>query len=154
MFFGVGEMQEAATNSEVQMTDVDPEVASSFLHALYTDEIQEDGWGDDETLCHLLAAFHKYQVEHLVKRCEARIITMLSPGVVAERLMMAELLDLPVLRNAALDFTTRSKNLLAAVQATKGFQRLVKQRPTILAEILAKMSPPAPFDEGQSKGSQ
>jgi len=136
------------------MTDVDPEVASSFLRALYSDEIQEDVWADDEMLCHLLTAFHRYQVDHLVKRCEARIITMLSQGVVAERLMMADLLDLLVLRKAALDFMTRSQSQLAAVQATKGFQRLVEQRPKILAEILAKMSPPAPCEEGQSMGSR
>mmetsp|Transcript_164379 Transcript_164379/g.522668 ORF Transcript_164379/g.522668 Transcript_164379/m.522668 type:complete len:155 (-) Transcript_164379:602-1066(-) len=154
MFFGAGVMREAATNSEVEMTDMGPEAASSFLHALYTDEIREDVWGDDETLCHLLTAFHKYQFDHLVKRCEARIITMFSQGVVAERLMMADLLDLPVLRNAALDFMTSSRTQLAAVQATEGFRRLVEQRPKMLAEMLGKMSSPATCDEGQSKGSR
>mmetsp|Transcript_164380 Transcript_164380/g.522671 ORF Transcript_164380/g.522671 Transcript_164380/m.522671 type:complete len:374 (-) Transcript_164380:598-1719(-) len=154
MFFGAGVMQEAAANSEVQMIDVDHEVATYFVRALYSDEIHEDAWDDDEILCRLLKAFHRYQVDHLVKRCEARIITMLSQGVVAERLMMADLLDLLVLRKAALDFMTRSQSQLAAVQATKGFQRLVEQRPKILAEILAKMSPPAPCEEGQSMGSR
>mmetsp|Transcript_164376 Transcript_164376/g.522661 ORF Transcript_164376/g.522661 Transcript_164376/m.522661 type:complete len:85 (-) Transcript_164376:95-349(-) len=45
---------------------------------------------------------------------------------------------------------TRSQSQLAAVQATKGFQRLVEHTPKILAEILAK----APCEEGQSMGSR
>jgi len=72
MFFGAG-MQEVAPDSEVPMTDVDREVASLFLHALYTDEIQKDAWDDDEMMCHLFKAFHKYQVDDLMQRCEARI---------------------------------------------------------------------------------
>merc|ERR1712216_778077 len=99
-------------------------------------------WKDEDLMCYLFAAFHKYQVEGLQKRCEERVINQLSEENVAERLMMADLLDIPALRSAALAFIVRPPSRLAYVQATDGFHRLIEQRPKILAEILAKSVPP------------
>jgi len=143
MFFGEG-MKEAMLGAEVNMSDVDERVARIFLHALYTDEIQTEAWDNEELLCHLFASFHKYQVKGgLLQRCEARVLAQLSIDNVAERLMMADLLDAPLLRDATLGFIANGPQRLAEVQATDGFQRLTKQRPFILAEILAKAAPPA-----------
>jgi len=68
------------------------------------------------------------------------VLAQLSVENVAERLMMADLLDIPSLRGAALGFISQH---VAKVQATDGFQRLTKQRPMMLAEILARAAPPA-----------
>lgn len=142
MFFGVGMQEAAEARPKVQVSEMDHDIMVMFLHALYTDEIQADAWANDEVLCHLYAAFHKYQVDDLMKRCEARIIALFSEEVVAERLMMADLLDAAALRQAALDYMTAPEQL-PNVQATEGFQRLIEQRPKILAEVLARSIPPA-----------
>jgi len=140
MFFGEG-MKEASLGSEVSISDISEGIARVFLHALYTDEIKAEVWEDAELICHLFAAFHKYHVKGgLLERCELRVVAQFSVDNVAERLMMADLLDIMPLRNAALGFIAQH---VAKVQATDGFQRLTKQRPRMLAEILARAAPPA-----------
>merc|ERR1712176_1735684 len=93
--------------------------------------------------CHLLAAFHKYALMELMTRCENRVIDEIYEENAAERFMMADLLDIESLRSATLKFMTSSPCRLARVQATDAFQNLIHQRPQLLAEILAKMNPPA-----------
>eukprot|EP00933_Yihiella_yeosuensis_P014254 TRINITY_DN1283_c0_g1_i1.p1 TRINITY_DN1283_c0_g1~~TRINITY_DN1283_c0_g1_i1.p1 ORF type:complete len:380 (-),score=57.05 TRINITY_DN1283_c0_g1_i1:132-1271(-) len=145
MFFGEGSsFAERSSDgiAQVQMVDVDASVARMFLHSIYTSEIDEKAWESDELLCHLLSAFHKYQVHELMQRCLQRIVGLLSEENIAERLMMSDLLDLPELRSAALRFITSSSTRLANVQASDGFKRLVDQRPKLVAEILATSVPP------------
>eukprot|EP00747_Dinoflagellata_sp_TGD_P213480 gnl/TRDRNA2_/TRDRNA2_86422_c1_seq1.p1 gnl/TRDRNA2_/TRDRNA2_86422_c1~~gnl/TRDRNA2_/TRDRNA2_86422_c1_seq1.p1 ORF type:complete len:343 (+),score=62.34 gnl/TRDRNA2_/TRDRNA2_86422_c1_seq1:62-1030(+) len=142
MLYGTG-MQEAAPDAEVHMPDMQLDVAKQFLHSLYTNEIHADAWEDDEMLCHLLAAFHKYEVTALATRCELQIITCLTEDNVAERLMMADLLNIPGLKKQVLDFATGSRERLSRIQATDGFQRLAQLRPLIVVEILAMFAPPA-----------
>jgi hypothetical protein len=131
-----------ATEGRVVIEDVDPGVARAFLEAIYTGKIPEEAWADQETMCDLLAVFHKYEVQHLVTRCEAHVASQLNARTVCERYMMAELLDLPLLRKEALKFITESTRRLAEVQATAGFQRLTQKRPWMLAEILGELAPP------------
>eukprot|EP00933_Yihiella_yeosuensis_P030497 TRINITY_DN24143_c0_g1_i1.p1 TRINITY_DN24143_c0_g1~~TRINITY_DN24143_c0_g1_i1.p1 ORF type:complete len:385 (-),score=48.84 TRINITY_DN24143_c0_g1_i1:217-1371(-) len=127
----------------VQMTGMSPEIVQAFLHAVYTGEILDEVWNDEDALCHLLRGFHEYQVKELTDRCEKRIVKQLTEQNVAERLMMSDLLDMPMLRSAALDFIVSSPSRLANVQSTEGFNRLIDQRPRLLAEILSKATPPA-----------
>lgn len=136
-------MQESAKDGEVNMTDSNPDTVQAFLKALYTDEISPEFWDDSESLCHLLVMFHKYQVQPLVDRCEQQIRSSFSIENVAERLLMADLLNLQELHTSALSFMTSSPSQLAEVQATDGFHRLTSQRPQLLAQILATATPPA-----------
>mmetsp|Transcript_70992 Transcript_70992/g.154263 ORF Transcript_70992/g.154263 Transcript_70992/m.154263 type:complete len:415 (-) Transcript_70992:86-1330(-) len=141
MFYGAG-MQEACPGSMVTLSDMDSKVAGWFLEFLYTDRIDSEAWGDDEALCHLLAAAHKYEVAQLVTRCELQVAARLSEENAAERLMMADLLGISGLRCAVLDYICSSHERLARVQGTDGFSRLGQQRPRLALEIVAKVVPP------------
>merc|ERR1712025_393387 len=120
-------MKESATDAELNMGAISFEMAGFFLHALYTGKIQTKAWEDPDLLCSLLVLFHKYEVLKLLNRCEERIMRQLSEENIAERLMMADLLDRPSLKAATLDFMAASPSRLAKVQATDGYERLIQQ---------------------------
>ena len=144
MFFGEGlAFGEKAADAEVKIPDTHPTVAKAFLHSLYSAVIPEAVWEDDDALCHLFTMYHKYQVQDLQEICEKQIVNQLSEANVAERLMMSDLLGISTLRSASLDFIVSSPSRIAAVQVTEGFQRLVEQRPKLLAEMLSRKHPPA-----------
>eukprot|EP00933_Yihiella_yeosuensis_P050175 TRINITY_DN47937_c0_g1_i1.p1 TRINITY_DN47937_c0_g1~~TRINITY_DN47937_c0_g1_i1.p1 ORF type:complete len:424 (+),score=63.70 TRINITY_DN47937_c0_g1_i1:67-1338(+) len=142
-FFGGGaQLGEKTADAEVQMTDMTSDIVKAFLHAVYTDEIPDEIWSEPEELCYLMQGFHEYQMKDLTDRCEEQVLMHLSEDNVAERLMLADLLDMPKLRSASLDFIISSPGRLANVQSTQGFHRLVEHRPRLMAEILAKGTPP------------
>lgn len=151
MFFGSG-MRETKPNAEVLLDDFDLEVVKALLHSLYTGEIQQVFWQDSELLCHLLQAFHKYQVQLFIQECEEQISLCLSVENACERLMTADLLQLPILRSRVLSFLVSQPGKLAEVQATEGFQRLAEQRPKLVVEILAKVAPPCKRSRQSSEG--
>ncbi|CAE8616049.1 unnamed protein product [Polarella glacialis] len=142
MLFSSG-MSEAKADAEIELSDLDPRLAHNFIRSFYTDDIDAELWEDDESLCHLMSYFHKYQVKGMLKRCEDHVVKKLSVENVAERLMMADLLDLGSLRERALSFLGASSHRLAEVQSTDGFARLTKQRAHLLADVLAIAVQPA-----------
>ncbi|CAE8611932.1 unnamed protein product [Polarella glacialis] len=142
MLFSSG-MSEAKPDVDIEFVDLGPRLAQNFIRSFYTDDIDAELWEDDEALCHLMSCFHKYQVKGMLKRCEDRVVKKLSVENVAERLMMADLLDLGSLRESALSFLGASSHRLAEVQSTDGFARLTKQRPHLLADVLATAVQPA-----------
>jgi len=140
-----GCMREAGPDGEVFLgEDVEPKVAFWFLRFLYTDEIDENAWADDEALCHLTALAHKYEVKSLLDRCLARVVAQLTEETAAERLMMADHFQISGLRHAVLHFMCSTKTRLATVQGTSGFSRLAEQRPHLALAVLAHMAPPRP----------
>ncbi|CAE8613098.1 unnamed protein product [Polarella glacialis] len=142
MLFSSG-MSEANPDAAIQLADLDPRLAQNFIRSFYTDDMDAEVWEDDEALCHLMSCFHKYQVKGMLKRCKDSAVKKLSVESVAERLMMADLLDLGSLRESALSFLGASSHRLAEVQSTDGFARLTKQRPHLLADVLATAVQPA-----------
>jgi len=148
MLYGGGMREAAAADVEVAMPDMAPDMAQLFLHCIYTDEVKEEAWMDDEVLCHLLSALHKYQVGPLAERCEARVVALLSEENCAERLVMADMLGISGLRKATLDFMVGTQQRLSRVQTTDGFQRLAEKRPHLLKDILAQAAPPAKRPRG------
>merc|ERR1712204_20420 len=82
-------------------------------------------------------------VKSLANRCEDRIIAQLSEENCAERLMLADFLNISKLRASALDFMARGQQRLSKVQATEGFVKLAEKRPQLMREILAQLAPPA-----------
>mmetsp|Transcript_59668 Transcript_59668/g.129216 ORF Transcript_59668/g.129216 Transcript_59668/m.129216 type:complete len:391 (+) Transcript_59668:66-1238(+) len=136
-----GGMREAGSG-EIVFEDIEPRAVAWFLRYIYTDDIESEAWEDDEALCHLLALAHKYEVQPLLECCEARLVAKLGEESAAERLMMAEHLEIPSLRAAVLDYICSTKARLAAVQGTDGFERLARQRPQLALAVLAKLAPP------------
>lgn len=147
-------MREAAPGAEVTLHDLDAPVLKWLLRFLYTDEIEKEAWEDDEALCHLFAAAHKYEVRGLLERCEIGIAARLTEENAAERLMMADMLEAVGLRKRVLDFACHSKERLGRVQSTEGFARLAQKRPQLLVDMMAAMAPPAPKKRKAEAGSE
>jgi len=143
MFFGATHMAETAPDAEVCLSGMDAPTARRFLEFLYTGKACPTAWADDDVVCHLLSAGHKYEVESLVEACITRLCCTLDEENAAERLMMADLLDVQKLRDEALEYICASPARLAAVQGTQAFKRLGEQRPQLALQIMAKIIVPA-----------
>eukprot|EP00928_Gymnodinium_smaydae_P022624 TRINITY_DN18944_c0_g1_i1.p1 TRINITY_DN18944_c0_g1~~TRINITY_DN18944_c0_g1_i1.p1 ORF type:complete len:425 (+),score=49.98 TRINITY_DN18944_c0_g1_i1:74-1276(+) len=139
---------ESAPNSHIEMSDADPEAARCFVQYIYTDRIPAEMRANDEMMCHVLALAIKYQVQSLVDVCADDIAAKLTHENACERLMMADMLSVPRVKQHVLCFVTRAKDQFARIQGTDGYARLVQQRPHLLADILgmsaalAKKRPP------------
>lgn len=142
MFFGSTSMAETATGAEVCLGDVDLPTASLFLEFLYTGQVCPTSWADEDVICHLLSVGRKYEVESLVEACTARLCCTIDEENAAERLMMADLLSVPKMRGAALEYICAFPARLATVQGTQAFKRLGEQRPHLALQIMANMVAP------------
>eukprot|EP00931_Biecheleriopsis_adriatica_P014454 TRINITY_DN11626_c1_g1_i1.p1 TRINITY_DN11626_c1_g1~~TRINITY_DN11626_c1_g1_i1.p1 ORF type:complete len:430 (-),score=96.27 TRINITY_DN11626_c1_g1_i1:35-1288(-) len=143
MFFGSAGMAEAAPCAEVCLSDMDFPIANMFLDFIYTGKVEPQAWADEDAVCHLLSAGHKYEVKSLIEACVARLVSSLCEETAAERLMMADLLGIQEVKDAALEYICASQARLAVVQSTEAFKRLGEQRPQLALEIMAKMVAPA-----------
>lgn len=145
LFGGLGNAAAADLGGEGEVTlpDMDAQVLQWFLKYVYTDTLDPAALESDEALCHLFAAGHRYEVMPLLARCEGLIAERLTAENAAERLMMADLLEAAGLRARVLRYISFTRERLARVQATESFDRLVSQRPRLLAEIMAQVVPPA-----------
>jgi len=142
MLFTSGMRETMQDGFELYLEGADGRIADWFVKFLYTDEVSPEAWDDQEALCYLLALAHRYQVQPLVERCQARLVDQLSEESAPERLIMADMLDSPALKAAVLDYMCGSHRRLARLQASEGFGRLTKTRPQLLRDILATVVPP------------
>lgn len=136
-------MRETRQSFELRLEGADSRIANWFIHFLYSDEVALEAWEDQDALCYLLTLAHRYQVQPLWERCQARLVEQLDEESAPERLMMAEMLDSAGLKSAVLGYMCGSHRRLARIQATEAFARLVRVRPLLLGEILATVVPPA-----------
>jgi len=142
MLFSSG-MLETKQGFELCLEGADARIASWFVRFLYSDEVASEAWDDQEALCYLLTLAHRYQVQTLLEKCQARLVELLNEESAPERLMMADMLDSPGLKTAVLEYICGSHRRLARMQATEGFARLARTRPMLLGDILATVVPPA-----------
>lgn len=133
-----GDMREA--KSRVIDLKVDEEVAQAFLTYIYSDELDVKA-GFSELCCHLLKLAQEFEVRGLAKRCAAALAAEMDVASALERLMLADELGLEELRTACVSFLTRPANLQAA-QESEAWERLVEQRPKLMAHLLRAMAPP------------
>ncbi|CAK0799090.1 unnamed protein product, partial [Prorocentrum cordatum] len=140
MFFSAG-MRESL-DAHITLGDADPKAVQWFVGFLYSDNIADEVWQDDDAVCHLLALAHTYDVSALLKRCEARIGSRLSEENALERLMMADQYSISGLKEMVLQFIVKSKERLAKVQGSPDFARMGKNFPHLLGEIISAFVPP------------
>lgn len=143
MLFSSGMRETQQQGFELRLEGADARIAGWFVRFLYSDEVAIEAWEDQEALCYLLTVAHRYQVQSLIEKCQARLVEQLNEESAPERLMMAEMLDSPGLKAAVLEYLCGSHRRLARVQNTEAFTRLVQSRPMLLGEILATLVPPA-----------
>jgi len=133
------DMIEAKSN-KVKVDDIDPKTMRELLHFLYTNAVNVEFEANDDELCYLLQAAHKYEVTPLADYCESLMEKKLSLQNVVDRLSFADLYDRPTLRHSCLAFITSTPTMLKQVQETDEFDRLCETRPKLLKDILAMSS--------------
>lgn len=122
---------------KVHVTDIEPTAMKNLLHFLYTDKLKVDTDSDDEGICQLFQAAHKYEVKPLADYCAALLQRKLSSRNAVTRLSLADLYDCVSLRQSCLEFITSTPAILREVQDTAEFDHLCETRPKLLKEMLA-----------------
>lgn len=114
-------------------------VGEAFIEALYTGDVHRDVWSDFGALHELAIAFDVYGVRALASRCVFRIGQLLETENACDVLLFSKAHDFArVLLQVALDFIVTS---LEKVRETSSYQKMVRERPQLLDEILANICP-------------
>ncbi|XP_024312119.1 BTB/POZ and MATH domain-containing protein 1-like [Brachypodium distachyon] len=125
----------------IQIDDMEPSVFEALLHFIYTDSLPDnhkDG-EDAATTRRLLVAAHRYRVDMLKFICETKLTETVDVSSVATMLILAEQHGCPQLRRVCIAFLA-SPEMLGAVMKTVGFKRLVATCPSVMEQILEKVS--------------
>jgi len=127
-------------NGKVDIEEVDDELkVDVFLHFLYAGHLPRRSADEkDEDIClRLLPLAKKYEVSTLVTYCSTHLGNGLCAANAAQRLKVADMLNVTTLKEHALAFITSSADTLKAVQDTNGFDNLDKD---LVKEILRQTS--------------
>jgi len=120
--------------------DLDGEAMNSMIQFLYTANIDPEILNSDSAALNVMKAAHRYQVNSLVTMCVQSLTTRLDIETVSDWLQIAELISCDSFKAACLDFI---RSHIADVQATESYAALASKCPSLLAEILAMLFPPA-----------
>jgi len=128
-------------NKEVVIDDLDATAVKRMVQFMYTGSLGFELCNDSDCVL-LLEAAHRYQIGVLIDMCVAALSSKMTVDIVADRLMVADLVGLDKLHVACLDFITESTSRVTNVLATEGFARLTQKRPHLAVDILAATFPP------------
>jgi len=126
----------------VTISDLEPAAVRRMVTYMYRGELDRELDNDSDTTS-LLQAAHRYQVIDLVELCVEALSSTITTELAAERLMLADMLDIDVLKHECLGYITKSPDVTVAVQGTASFKQLTMKRPHLTAEILAAAFPPS-----------
>ncbi|RLN05006.1 hypothetical protein C2845_PM13G06470 [Panicum miliaceum] len=137
-----GPMREEGTEPIV-VKDVQPDVFRALLHFMYTDALPplDDLEQDDhsEMIRHLLVAADRYAMERLKLMCQSILCENLSVKTVATTLAFADQHHCDMLKDACIEFMACS-SVMGAVEATQGYKNLKRTCPSVVVEVLEKIS--------------
>ncbi|CAO2189204.1 unnamed protein product [Urochloa humidicola] len=132
----------ATTEAAMEVADMRPDVFEALLRYIYTDTLPvTEGHADEDVcklMCHLLVAAKRYRMLELKLRCEERLSKMVGVDNVADMLAFAGEQRCDVLQKACIEFILSSGRRMGDVVASKGYQRLRKEHPLILVDVLEK----------------
>jgi speckle-type POZ protein len=135
-----GPMKEKATSS-VRVDGMEAKVFRALLHFVYTDSLPE--MDKDETVAmsqHLLVAADRYDLPRLKLMCEDKLCKRIDTETVATTPALAEQHGCRELKEECFSFL-KSPGIMKAVVATDGFEHLKNSCPSILQELVTKLSP-------------
>lgn len=146
-------------NSEIVITDMEPNVFKALLHFIYRDTLMEDVESldssstsmlssSDALAAKLLAAADKYCLPRLRLMCESVLCKDISVTSVANILALADRNHAADLKSVCLKFA--AENLLA-VMDTEGFEHLKENYPLLQSELLKTV---AGYEEGHDGGAK
>ncbi|CAL4979529.1 unnamed protein product [Urochloa decumbens] len=121
--------------------DMEGGVFKALLHFIYTDTFPDVDEGDAMAMAqHLLVAADRYGLERLKLMCEEKLCRYIGVSSVSTLLALAEQHGCAGLKKACFGFLMSGNNLLAASIVTGSFERLTNSCPSILPELLSKLT--------------
>ncbi|GJN09608.1 hypothetical protein PR202_ga27629 [Eleusine coracana subsp. coracana] len=131
------------SQQHIVIEEIQPATFRALLYFIYTDSLLEGmdrDLADDsrqEMIRRLLVAAGQYEVQRLKLMCEDILCRSLSVGNVSSTLAFAVEHGLCILKETCIEFI-RSSNNIKYVVTSKGFERLKRNRPAVLVEVLEK----------------
>lgn len=126
----------------VWINDMEPGVFRALLDFIYTDVFPENVEEGDTTMVmaqHLLVAADRYGMDRLKLMCEDKLCGYIDIGTAGTILALAEQHGCRGLKKKCLDFLMSGNNLMAAI-VTGGFEHITNSCPSILKELLLKLT--------------
>ncbi|GJN09602.1 hypothetical protein PR202_ga27623 [Eleusine coracana subsp. coracana] len=140
-----GQMKET-TARYVTIEDVQPAVFKALLHFIYTDSLppalDDDLERDDycEMIRHLLVAANRYAMDRLKLLSANILVEHLDVEELATTLALADQHNCDILRDVCIEILVSEDGMMDAVMATPGYANLKTSSPTILTDLLEKIS--------------
>ncbi|GJN25570.1 hypothetical protein PR202_gb13415 [Eleusine coracana subsp. coracana] len=121
--------------------DIEAGVFKAFLHFVYNDSLPDIEKGETMIMAQrlLVAADRYYGMDRLKLICEDKLCKYIDMSSVGEILVLAEQYCCGGLKRACLEFLMSGSNLKEAI-ATDSFHHLSKNCPSVLMELLAKLT--------------
>ncbi|XP_078158206.1 BTB/POZ and MATH domain-containing protein 1-like [Carex rostrata] len=135
-----GNMAEA-TQKQIKIADMCPEVFEAMLHFIYTDSVPacKSEKKSMKFTQHLFVAADRYAIEGLKALCEDKLCDLISLDTVTTTLALALLHNSTPLKIACLDFIAEPGTLISWM-LTDEYVDLGKSFPSIMAEIRGKIN--------------
>ncbi|XBI41606.1 hypothetical protein VPH35_126053 [Triticum aestivum] len=129
----------------VTVEDMHPAAFRGLLHFIYKDSLPRMGDLNndeyEEMLRHLLVAVDRYAMERMKLMCESKLCEVLSAETMGTTLALAQQRHCSQLKDAGIEFIMNSSNrMVAVVVASKGYEKLKRECPTVIADIWEKTS--------------
>ncbi|KAG2563461.1 BTB/POZ and MATH domain-containing protein 1-like [Panicum virgatum] len=126
---------------QVRIDDMEPRVFRAMLRFIYTDSLPDMDEGDRRVMAqHLLVAAARYRLERLKMICEDMMCNFINTDTAATTLVLAEQHGCRRLKERCINFLKCPGNTVA-VMATDGFDHLMTSFPSLIKDLLAKVSP-------------
>ncbi|KAI4995066.1 hypothetical protein ZWY2020_034969 [Hordeum vulgare] len=131
------------TDASVRIADMEAKVFKAMLHFIYTDSLPPM---DDEqevvvVAQHLLVAADTYNLERLKLVCVEKLCNHMDASTAATTLALAEQHSCCGLKDLCFKFLASPGNMLKAVVANDGFEHVRSSCPSVLKELVAKLTP-------------
>ncbi|KAE8770241.1 speckle-type POZ protein [Hordeum vulgare] len=126
----------------ITVEDMQPAAFRGLLHFIHKDslppmyELSDDE--DEEMLRHLHVAADRYAMERMKLMCESKLCEVLYAETVATTLALADQHHCSQLKDACIEFMNSSDTMVDVVVASKGYEQLKRECPTIIADIWEK----------------
>ncbi|CAM0870902.1 unnamed protein product [Alopecurus aequalis] len=134
-----GQMKET-TMKCTKIDEMKPAIFEALLHFIYTDSLPGNCDVDQNArLQHLLVAADLYGLDRLKAICEGKLCQRIDVQTLATTLALAEQHHSVQLKSACLRYLS-SLDVLRAVKNTDGFKHLAESRPSIMMDILERLS--------------
>lgn len=135
----LGSMKEGTTNCAIHIEDMEPRVFKAVLHFVYTDTVPEVDKKEEAAMSqHLLEAADRFNLQRLRLLCEDKLCGCIDTSSVVTTLVLAEQHSCQGLKEKCFEFLKSTG--LNAVMTTDGFNHLVSSCPTVLEELMSKLS--------------